>query len=270
MREEQITQAQDTLQVDTFKLYSQKAISIATFLGSPLVAGILARQNFINLGQKRLGKIALILGILSTILLFAGILLLPESVLDKIPNALIPLFYTGIIYLAIDEYQGTAIDEHKENNKPFYSVWRAAGIGVIGALIIVGGIFGYNYMFSDNFNAEKYNTGLDTFFKNEEKTLQLVTVLESGDSAKIIYQIDNVAIPAWNENIAIIDDLDKIENLSKRFKEQNDILRHYSELRIEAFELMKKATMEDSDNYNMQIYNLNNQMGIMIKKLEDL
>ncbi|GGH15012.1 hypothetical protein GCM10011418_16380 [Sphingobacterium alkalisoli] len=39
-------------QHDTIQPYSQRAISIATYLGGPLAADILARQNFINLGEE--------------------------------------------------------------------------------------------------------------------------------------------------------------------------------------------------------------------------
>ena len=84
---------------ETVELYSQRAISIATYFGGPLAAGILARQNFINIGKDQLGKNALIVSIISTVLLFAGIFSVSEEIMDKVPNALIPLIYTGIIYL---------------------------------------------------------------------------------------------------------------------------------------------------------------------------
>ena len=97
------------------KLYSQRAIGIATYFGGPLAAGILIRKNFINLNKERQGLNALIIGIISTFILFAGIFSIPENIIDKIPNALIPLVYTGIIYLIVEAIQGKDLKEFKEN-----------------------------------------------------------------------------------------------------------------------------------------------------------
>ena len=160
---------QETNQEKTFHLYSQRVISIATYFGGPLAAGILARQNFINLGKEQLGKNALIIGILSTILLFVGIFSVPDHIMDKIPNAVIPLVYTGIIYLILEKFQGSELKEHKENNRPFYSAWKATGIGAVCMLILLGGIFGYAFLSPDDFDTKKYDNGIAKFNKNEEK-----------------------------------------------------------------------------------------------------
>ena len=81
------------------KLYSKKAIGIATFIGAPLAVSILIRNNYIELGKNEKGKAALIIGTISTILLFIGIFMIPENIMSKVPNQIIPLIYTGIIYL---------------------------------------------------------------------------------------------------------------------------------------------------------------------------
>jgi hypothetical protein len=127
------------------KLYSQRVISIATFFGGPLSAGILVRQDFINLGKDDYGNYSLIIGIVSTILIFLGIFSLPEHIIDKIPNVLIPAIYTGIIYFIIEKLQGSELAIHKNNNGEFYSGWKAAGIGAICMIILMTGIFGYVY-----------------------------------------------------------------------------------------------------------------------------
>ena len=49
------------------KFYSPKSIGLATFLGGPLAAGYLARENFLALDDPKSGNNALILGVISTI-----------------------------------------------------------------------------------------------------------------------------------------------------------------------------------------------------------
>jgi uncharacterized membrane protein AbrB (regulator of aidB expression) len=85
------------------KFYSQKAISIATFFGGPLAAGYLIKKNYQAMNQPDLANKATIIGIISTIILFAGIFSIPEHIIDKIPNALFPLIYTLIISLILEK-----------------------------------------------------------------------------------------------------------------------------------------------------------------------
>lgn len=258
---------QEINQINTIELYSQRAISIATYFGGPLAAGILARQNFINLGKEELGKKSLIIGIVATILLFVGIFSVPEEIMDKVPNAIIPLIYTGIIYLIIEKYQGRELQQHKENNRPFYSAWKATGIGAVCMLILVGGILGYAFLSPDDFDTKKYDNGIAEFNKNEENALFLFSMIETSSPDKIIDHIDKVGLPAWNNNIKILDDLDNIEGLYDQFKKQNEILRQYSKLRIEAFEVIKKAVSENTDKYDEQIEKLNIEIEEQLKKL---
>lgn len=258
---------QEINQKDTIELYSQRAISIATYIGGPLAAGILARQNFINLGKKELGKNSLIISIVGTILLFVGLFSVPDEIIDKVPNAVIPLIYTGIIYLIIEKYQGRELKEHKENNRPFYSAWKATGIGAVCMLILVGGIFGYVFLSPDDFDTKKYDNGIAEFNKNEENALFLFSMMETSSPEKIIDHIDKVGLPAWNNNIKILDDLDNIEGLYDQFKKQNEILRQYSKLRIEAFELIKKAVSENTNKYDEQIEKLHTEIEEQLKKL---
>jgi hypothetical protein len=122
---------------DTKKLYSQKAIGIATFFGGPLAAGYLVKKNYQSLGLESHGKKAFIIGIVSTLLLFAGVFSIPEHILDKIPNALIPAIYTGIIYLIVERLQGQDLKEPLENGRAFQSAWKAVGVGAISMLILL-------------------------------------------------------------------------------------------------------------------------------------
>ena len=100
---------------ETKKLFSQRAIAIATYFGGPAAAGYLVKKNYESHDQSEKGKKAFIIGIISTLLIFAGIFSIPEHIIDKIPNAVIPAIYTGIIYLIVEKIQGQWLKEHKES-----------------------------------------------------------------------------------------------------------------------------------------------------------
>jgi uncharacterized protein (TIGR02145 family) len=130
----------------TFKLYSLTQITAATFLGGPLLTGILLRKNYKNLGKQDRGKMALIIGIVAEILVIILVFALPENIITKSPSFLIPLVYTGITYFLVKNIQGEEIEEHKDNKGEFYSGWPVVGISLIFAVIPVALIFGFPYL----------------------------------------------------------------------------------------------------------------------------
>ncbi|HLW50627.1 MAG TPA: hypothetical protein VKZ78_06610 [Sphingobacteriaceae bacterium] len=120
----------------TKRFYSQRAIAIATYFGGPLAAGYLIKKNYEVLEQPEHANKSLVIGIVATILLLAGLFSLPEETIDKIPNALIPLIYTGLTYLIVSRIQGAHLKIHRESGGAFYSGWRAVGIGALAFLIL--------------------------------------------------------------------------------------------------------------------------------------
>ncbi len=252
----------------TTKLYSQKAITIATFFGGPLAAGFLARQNFINLGKGDYGRNSMYIGIISTILLFVGIFSIPENIINKIPNYIIPAIYTPIIYYLIEKYQGKELKEHKDNNGEFYSGWKATGIGAACMAVIIVFILTYTFFSPVDFDATRYDNGMAAFGQNEEKALKLYTLIETSSLQESVEFIDNTGIPAWKSNLSILDDLDKIEGLYDNFIEQNKILRNYCNLRIESYQLMRSALIEDTDAYDGEIESKVKEIELELDKLE--
>ncbi len=85
------------------KIFTNKAISIATFFGGPLAAGFLISENYKVFGNDNAARNSIFIGIISTIILFAVIFIIPENVIDKIPQPLIPAIYTAIIALDYDQ-----------------------------------------------------------------------------------------------------------------------------------------------------------------------
>ncbi len=235
------------------KLYSSKAISGATLLGGPLAAGYLIGENFKAIDKPIEGRNSLIIGIISTVILVLGVFMIPENRIDKIPRQLIPIVYTGIVWGIVEWKQGAILKAHKENNNLFFSGWRAAGIGLISVLIIGLGIVGYSFLSTDDELYEKYNIELAQFSKNENETLVFYDNLSTATKYSLLKELDKKVIPKWNENIEIIKKTNQFENLPSELKRQNEILLKYSELRIQAFELFRKAIKEDTDAYDQQL-----------------
>jgi hypothetical protein len=252
---------------ENIKLYSSKAISGATFLGGPLAAGYLISENFKALNKPDDGRKSFIIGIVTTIILFGGIFMLPEQIIDKIPRQLIPLIYTGIIWGIVEWKQGDILKAHKENNNTFFSGWRAAGIGLISLLIIGIGIFGYAYLESSNPAYEIYDTKIAEFSKNENESLTFYDNIEFKSNSTLLSELDNKVIPKWERNIKLINELENIDGLPNDLSDQNKTLLKYSELRLEAFLLIKKAVSEGTDKYDSQLNMLNIKIENELKKL---
>lgn len=252
----------------TTKLYSKRAISITTFFGGPLAATILVRQNFLNLGKPEQATHTLFIGVLASILLIVGLFTIPDEIFEKIPNTVIPLVYTGLITLAVQHFQGAALETHKANNGPMYSAWKAAGIGAVSCVVYFGAIFAALYYLTPaDFDADRYDHGIEAIQANEEEALRVFTLLDNQEFAQAEAFITSTALPAWQKNIHILNELDTLQGLDAELVKQNKLLRQYCELRIAALKLTHRALQEDSDSYDAAIQQLNQQIEAVIDSL---
>ncbi len=238
------------------KLYSQRAIGIATYIGGPIAAGWLVRENFRSLGKDDYGKHALAISILAAFLIFAGIFSIPEAIIDKNPNFLIPMVYTGIIYLIIEKLQGEAISNHQKNEGAFYSGWKAAGVGLINMVIYVVIILGYTFATPESFDFEKYNNGIVQFQKNEQEAMELFNLIEADKKEEAITFIKEKGINLWSNSILLLQDMNRIEGLDQGIVDQNNQFIKYCQLRIKSYNLMYKALKEDTDKYQSELFNI--------------
>lgn len=130
-------------EVPAEKIYSEKAIAVATFMGGPLVAGYLMSENFKVFGEISKVKKTWIISILSTIVVFGLIFSIPESV--NIPNVVFPLIYLGIVSYLTKIYQQKNINEHVEKGGEQYNGWRTFAISVIGCVVTVVPLLGISF-----------------------------------------------------------------------------------------------------------------------------
>lgn len=127
-------------EVPTEKIYTEKAIRIGTFLGGPIVAGYFIAENFKVFGDFIKVRNTWIITILSTLLIFGLIFMIPEDV--NIPNVIFPIIYMGIAAYFTKKYQEENIAKHIENGGEEFNWWRTIGISLIGCIVTLGAIFG--------------------------------------------------------------------------------------------------------------------------------
>ncbi len=117
------------------KLYTTGWIVFATYLGGPLAGGYLMSKNFESFGNEVYAKNALKIGVVATLFLFSSLPFIPESIIDQVPNSLIPITYTFAIYLLMTKYQDKAIKDHIKNNGARQSGWKVTGIAILSVII---------------------------------------------------------------------------------------------------------------------------------------
>ncbi len=255
-------------QIPTIKFYSQKSVATATFWGGPLAAGILLRRNFITLGKEKHGLYSVIIGILSTVFIFIGVFSIPENIIDKIPSPVIPAIYTAIIFALMEKLMGKELSEYKEKNGEFYSGWKSAGIGGICLVILLGGIFGYIFLSTSDFDTQQYDNSIAVFNDTESKALEIYSTIETNDAESSIDFIDKKGIPYWESNLQILSELDKMEGIYDDLLKQDNILRNYCNLRIEQLKILKKALSENTDAYDTDMEKISENINAEIAKLK--
>lgn len=255
------------------KFYSQRAITIATYFGGPLAAGYLVKKNFEVLDQPDNAKKSLIIGIVSTILLFAGIFSIPEPIIDKIPQPLIPLIYTAIISLIVERIQGKILKHHKESGGEFYSGWKAAGVGAIAMVFLLAGIAIVAFFAGDfsnktaDFDTSTYDREVAKFVNNENNAIAVFKVIETSKPDYLIKEFSK-GVVLWKENKEIVEKLNSIDKLPKELIEQNAKLLKYCELRIHHNEIIIKAISEDTDKYASEIEKVGLEINEILKELK--
>lgn len=120
-------------EIPTGKIYTEKAIQVATFLGGPLVAGYLIAENFKTFGDFNKVKKTWLITILLSLVIFTLLFLIPED--SKIPNVVFPFIYMGIAAYLAKKFQEQKINEHLNNGGEKFNGWRTAGVSLMGCVV---------------------------------------------------------------------------------------------------------------------------------------
>ena len=121
--------------------YSKNAIHLATVLGGPIATGYLLNQNFHVFNEPDKARVSLLTGAALTALIVVLLVALPSDISDQIPKQLIPLLYLLGEYFVVKKYQAVLIDKHIGSGGKAFSMWRAAGIGLVSALLTIAPFF---------------------------------------------------------------------------------------------------------------------------------
>lgn len=247
--------------------YSANAIQLATFLGGPLIGGYLMRENYRALGEEQKGKQAFLWGVVTTILVFGGLLALPSTVSDRIPNYVLPAIFAGVIRWIVEVKQGDVLRQHKEQNRGFYSSWRAAGLALISACMIALTVLATVFLWPNDPAYEAYQTQLDVFTQNEQETLVFYDDLYTKSREELLEELTTLILPKWEENIKLVQQVQQLENFSSELQEHQNNLLQYSELRMAAFKLFQRAIEEDTEQYREEIEKIHQEIGVVLEQL---
>lgn len=249
------------------KLYSNREITIATFFGGPMAAGYLMKKNFQVMGDSDMAGKSLLIGIISSIIIFGVLYSLPEPVMDKIPQPLIPAIYTAIISLIVNKLQGPFIKEHKENGGLYHSGWKAAGVGSISMLILIVGIVIVAFLTGDiapktDFDSVRYKREAAQFTENESKAIEIYKLVGTADPDFLKGELER-SQGLWRSNKDIIIKLNSFKDIPKDQNLLNQDLLRYCDLRLQLGQLLIQSTIENSEKYIPEI----TRIGLEINKL---
>ncbi len=249
------------------KLYSKKSIGVATFLGGPLAACLMMRRNFLNLGDEKSGLITIFIGGLATMGILIAAILIPDNAFGKSYSFIVPAIYTGIIMLVLENSQGKALKLQQELVDGFYSGWRAAGVGLLSALILIGSLVAYVFLGPVDPTVEAYDEMLTEFSQNEEQAMKLYDLLQSEEYNKVPDFVVTEGIPIWQENLSLLKSFGYIQGVPEELTSNVKLLNKYCFLRIQSYDLIRKIILEDTNAYDSQLDKINEEIDFVLTEL---
>ena len=168
------------------KIFTEKNMWLVAFLGGPLSAGYIIAENFKTFNEIKKVKITWWITIAATLLIFGLIFSLPETVMDKMPNQLIPLIYTAIATAIIHQYQKTKINDYLAEGGEKHSWWRAICVGLIGLVVTLLLVFITAFIAGDLSEAPQ-NLSSKTYGKLRHEIFYDKTNLSESEIDQIAY-----------------------------------------------------------------------------------
>jgi hypothetical protein len=142
------------------KIYKDRQLWIGSFLCGPLVAGYIFAKNYESFGEPEKVRKTWIYAISGTIALFVISFFAPY--IDRVPNILFPLVYSGIAASLMRLYQGERIDSHVRNGGQIQSWWKVTAVMVVGgifsAILFIGGGYLLEQFQHRNESVKEYGT----------------------------------------------------------------------------------------------------------------
>jgi len=133
MSEQQLT-IEETLKN---KIFKESQLWLVSYLGGPLGASYLLAHNFKIFGEHKKAKITWTISIIFTIFWSIFLMFMPETVMEKIPDLLIPLIHSGAYYGIMHHYQSKKINDYINAGGIFQGWGKTILISLIGCAILL-------------------------------------------------------------------------------------------------------------------------------------
>ncbi len=142
------------------KIYKDRQLWIGSFLCGPLVAGYIFAKNYESFGEPEKAGKTWFYAISATVALFLISFFAPY--IDRIPNIVFPIVYSGIAASLMRLYQGERIDSHIRNGGQIQSWWKAIAVmvvgGILSAILFIGGGYLLDSFQHRNETVKQYGT----------------------------------------------------------------------------------------------------------------
>lgn len=123
-------------------LHSIGGIVLATFFGGPFGGSVAMALNYSRLGSPAASRLTWIIGLVASTVYFSAITVIPQSVLDSLPNFLFIIPQLVALYLAASYFQTEQIQEHERAGGAIASGWRSCGLGLLALPVSLAVFFG--------------------------------------------------------------------------------------------------------------------------------
>jgi len=134
------------------------------------------------------------------------------------------------------------------------------------SLVVLGVSFGvYKNLPNDLVIYEK---GIKEFTDTETFALSVFKLGEDTPKEEKLFSLRDEGLNYWNENLALVKSFKQL-HLPEHLVKRNVLLKEYCELRIQSYELMYRATAEDSHRFDEEIASVNEKIEAIIEKLGD-
>ncbi len=114
----------------------------------------------------------------------------------------------------------------------------------------------------------KYDQEMKKFASMESKALECYKMPQYTSTQQILSEIKDSGLYYWNENIKLLNELDKL-NLPQKIHTQNDKLIEYCNLRINSYRLLYISIKDNTDLFKDSIKYYNNQIGTVLRSLKE-
>ncbi len=246
----------------SLKLHDKKAFIAGTLIGGPIAASLYFYDNLKAQGSKRTAKLFLLLGPV----MLVGLTVL-GIVLDTLPRAVFGAISLGIVIALYMQFQDKKIDQHIKAGGKLHGA-RTVAIALISMVVTIALFFGYIKVviavtdaditvweaigLAQDYDRKTYNQKMAEFTKNDEQADGLLNVAATTPTQEILDTLDD-GIALYKKNQLLLNDVAAINGLPSALEKDTNRLRKYVELRIQLFELIKKAVAEDTTKYDSEI-----------------